>query len=67
MPPKWLKAQLPKQGHSSLMNIPRSFTFGSPSVNAPFFIYTSLCRRVGTSANQYHGDTPICLDSSYAP
>jgi len=64
IPPNLALAQFPNDGHSSLMKIPRYSTFGSPSVYIPGLIYTFSCWITGTSAHQYQGETPICLESS---
>jgi hypothetical protein len=63
-PPNFSRAHGPKAGSSSLMKMPRYFTFGGPCTYVPAFTNNASCFCGGTSAHQYQGETPICSDSS---
>src|SRR6478609_6743651 len=47
--------------------MPRYFTEGISVTVTSFTAYNSFFFFTGTSAHQYQGDTPICLDNSKTP
>jgi hypothetical protein len=51
-------------GASSLRKMPRYCTFGASLTEALAEAYTLVCFAAGTSAHQFHGETPICSDIS---
>ena len=52
---------------SSLMNIPRYLIEGALEIYSDVSRYKAYCLLVGTSDNQYNGDTPIASDRANVP